>query len=153
MGGEDLWKLKSQQPHLFARQNQNIETEAPKRKLPPGFEETSTPGWLYNADRQVFLETATQRSLWFDRAAGVHRDFVQGEDISSDLAVSSGAAAAGVKSAPGKQARHVVIMDLHKAAEAFKIDLSHLDRPAAMLAVYGSIAGALPAELVARALH
>merc|ERR1719305_1633479 len=50
-------------------------------------------------------------------------------------------------------ARHLVIMDLHKAADVFKLDLNHLDRPAAMLAVYRSAAGAIPPDVAAKCLH
>lgn len=152
--GKDLWKLKSQQPHLFARQNQSAEADAPKRSLPPGFEETASPGWLWNPERKIFLETATHRLLWLDSAAGVHRELAQGMDLAGTLAITGGAATSPSRAPePGRAARHVVIMDLHKAAEAFKLDLGHLDRPAAMLAVYGSVVGAVPAELAARALH
>jgi len=44
-------------------------------------------------------------------------------------------------------------MDLHKAAEVFKLDIAHIDRPAAMLGVYRCAAGASPAEAAARGLH
>lgn len=152
--GQDLWKLKTQQPHLFARQVQNSYAPAPRNSgCPPGFEETGAPGWLYSPERQVYMDLVTQRLLWFDRGAGVHREVAHGCDLCGLLCISGGAATAGASSTPGGQARHVVIMDLHKAAEAFKIDLSHFDRPAAMIAVYGSAAGAVPAEVAARALH
>eukprot|EP00927_Polykrikos_kofoidii_P027179 TRINITY_DN24011_c0_g1_i1.p1 TRINITY_DN24011_c0_g1~~TRINITY_DN24011_c0_g1_i1.p1 ORF type:complete len:580 (+),score=123.31 TRINITY_DN24011_c0_g1_i1:199-1740(+) len=175
--GHDLWKLKTQQPHLFARP-QDESPSALARPVPTGFKETSTPGWLQNAERQVFLEAATQKLFWLDREAGVHRELHQGENLNECLSVASAAVAVGGSSASsstpssaavgsstasspsvatpaaqGQQARHVVIMDFHKAAEAFKIDLEHIDRPAAMLAVYGNAAGAAPAELVARTLH
>jgi len=150
--GQDLWKLKTQQPHLFARQGAQEGGVVRRRALPPGFEETSKPGWLYNPERQVHLEEATQRALWFDKSAGVYRELEQGQDLSGSLSLSSGAAA-GSAPPSGQQARHVVIMDLHKAAEALKLDLSHFDRPAAMLAVYGKSTGAVPAEVAARALH
>jgi len=151
--GQDLWKLKSQQPHLFAWQQQlQGAAPTPQSALPPGFESAS-PGWLRNPERQVFQEAATQRTLWLDHRTGAHHELAQGDDLSGALSVASGAATAGKPAAAGKPARHVVIMDLHKAAEALKLSLSHLCRPAAMLAVYGSRPGAVPAEVAARAFH
>lgn len=151
--GKDLWKLKSQQPHLFARQNLNSQANAPKRNLPAGFEESASSGWLYNAERRIFMEAATRRMLWIDQNSGLYQELHQGQDHSGTLTLSGGAAASNAKATSGNQARHVVIMDLHKAAEAFKIDLGHIDRPAAMLAVYGRAAGTVPAEVGAKVLH
>eukprot|EP00747_Dinoflagellata_sp_TGD_P209726 gnl/TRDRNA2_/TRDRNA2_83100_c1_seq1.p1 gnl/TRDRNA2_/TRDRNA2_83100_c1~~gnl/TRDRNA2_/TRDRNA2_83100_c1_seq1.p1 ORF type:complete len:392 (+),score=52.29 gnl/TRDRNA2_/TRDRNA2_83100_c1_seq1:68-1177(+) len=56
----------------------------------------------------------------------------------------------------GAASRHVVINDLRKAASAMKLDLGHLDSPAAMFAVYdgrASAGGAAQAEAAAKGLH
>ena len=42
---------------------------------------------------------------------------------------------------------------LHKAADVFKLDLSHLDKPAAMMAVYRHAEGALAPETAAKGVH
>lgn len=146
--GKDLWKLKNQQPHLFQRRPADGQGTN-KWHYPAGFEESSTPGWLFNPERQVFLSADLQRRLWLDGEAKVYRELHEGEDLSDTLAVRGAATRAG----KGSDARHVVIMDLHKAAEAFKLDLSHLDKPAAMLAVYSQVAGGVPSEVAARSLH
>lgn len=49
-------------------------------------------------------------------------------------------------------AKNVVIKDLHRVAESLKADIKHLDRPAAMLGVFGS-AGANQAEVVAKGYY
>eukprot|EP00929_Paragymnodinium_shiwhaense_P013065 TRINITY_DN120922_c0_g1_i1.p1 TRINITY_DN120922_c0_g1~~TRINITY_DN120922_c0_g1_i1.p1 ORF type:complete len:523 (-),score=129.98 TRINITY_DN120922_c0_g1_i1:152-1720(-) len=146
----ELWKLKNLQPHLFNRQpGQSSETG---RKYPPGFEETGTPGWLFNYERQLLLEEQTQKMYWIDGPSGQQREAHEGVDFSTVVTLK-GAAAANAEKSQGHQAKHVAIMDFHKAAEAFKIDFAHIDRPAAMLAVYGNAEGAVPAEVAAKSLH
>merc|ERR1712118_15797 len=49
-----------------------------------------------------------------------------------------------------------VIPSLHRVGQALKVDLDHLDRPAAMLGVFGAPAdgeGGVPVDVSARLLH
>jgi len=180
--GYKLWKLKSNNPQLFAnieRVNAALAAEAAEggggavaaAALPPGIERVSQ-GWLLHGERQLWMEETSQRCLWFNAAQGAHRDFLIGEDLSADLSLSgvatvssAGASAdrpgarsgtsASSASAPSSpsSARHLVIMDLHKVADVLKLDLAHVDRPAAMLAVYKHEVGALTPEVAVRGLH
>merc|ERR1712113_836471 len=63
---------------------------------------------------------------------------------------TGGAEAAASSQVPSK---HLVIMDLHKAAEVYKLDFLHIDKPAAMLAAYKHVEGALSPEAAAKGLH
>lgn len=172
-----LYKLKSSKPHLFV----NIEKlkEAPviaaaspdnTNQKSSEFEQVSA-GWLFHSERQLYLEQASQRCLWHDAAAGVYREYIFGDDLTSELTLSGVATASSSSKAPrkpsasqagtttavasacGQSARHLVIMDLHKAADMFKLDLDHMDRPAAMLAVYKHVDDAMAPELAAKGLH
>merc|ERR1712194_694844 len=51
--------------------------------------------------------------------------------------------------------KHVVIPDLHRVGQALKVSLDHLDRPAAMLAVFGDATElkGVPADVAARGFH
>lgn len=174
--GYKLWKLKSSQPHLFAN-IERMREAAPgdavggsqaSQGLPPGFKQVSG-GWLLHSEKNFYLEESSQRCLWRDPASGVYRELASGEDLGNELALAGAAttstcsrATAGKTGAVGSassssssssSARHLVIMDLHKAADMFKFDLSHIDRPAAMLAVYRHAEGAVPPELASRCLH
>eukprot|EP00928_Gymnodinium_smaydae_P012045 TRINITY_DN14394_c0_g2_i1.p1 TRINITY_DN14394_c0_g2~~TRINITY_DN14394_c0_g2_i1.p1 ORF type:complete len:570 (-),score=149.66 TRINITY_DN14394_c0_g2_i1:141-1850(-) len=145
---------------------------------PPGFERVA-PGWLYHIEKQLFFEEATNRTLWLDKRGAVTREFAAGEDLSSELALSGAATAAGSASSSSSSsaaaakgagasaaavapaaaatatnaARHAVIMDLHKAADMFKLDWLHMDKPAAMLAVYKRADGAVAPEIAAKGMH
>lgn len=179
--GYKLWKLKSSQPHLFA----NIERmrgfggsatgdptvggQAPQGV--PGFDHVAA-GWLFHSDRQVYMEEASRRCLWYDSTAGIYRELAAGEDLVGELALTGAAttssssrvvapnkastlpaASPSSSSSPTTSARHLVIIDLHKAADMFKFDLTHIDRPAAMLAVYKHAEGAALPETAAKCLH
>lgn len=158
----ELWKLKSTQPHRFAQSNSNSllaqTLDQAKPSAPAGFAESTVHGWMLHSDRRLMLEAASYRQLWLDEA-GLHHEAHEASDLSSSLlvvgaaAAQSGAQASGGAGGATPSARHVVIMDFHKAAEVFKIDLEHIERPASMLAVYGSVAGTVPAEVAARSLH
>lgn len=174
--GHKLWKLKSSQPHLFlnARQiKEGTPGASSNRSSPvgiPGFEQVRS-GWLFHSERQLYLEESTQKILWHDTNAGVYSEYNFGEDLSAELVFSgvattssasratgskppSGAgAAATTGSARQQSARHLVIMDLHKAADMFKLDLNHMDKPAAMIAVYKHSEGAVAPEMAAKGLH
>lgn len=173
--GYKLWKLKSSQPHLFAnidrlkdgaRATPGADSSSDAGSI-PGFERCAA-GWLYQKQHQLFLEEATNRCLYFDADTNTYRDFNVGEDLSAELTLtgvattsstsnaagSRQASAASAPSLSGQQsARHLVIMDLHKAADIFKLDFTHMDRPAAMLAVYKHIDGAVAPEAAAKGLH
>jgi len=173
--GYKLWKLKSSQPHLFAnidrlkegaRTTQGAESSGHPSSM-PGFERCAA-GWLYQKQHQLFLEEATNRCLYFDADTNTYRDFNVGEDLSAELTLTGVATTSSIsKSAGGRQtnaasasstsgqqsARHLVIMDLHKAADIFKLDFTHMDRPAAMLAVYKHIEGGVAPEAAAKGLH
>lgn len=151
---KDLYKLKNKKPHLFVRQDQNPIIVSPSENgIPTGFEFVGRCGWLANKDRNMFLHKADSRYLWFDEHSSIYRDADFGVDLTEELSLSSGAARIGTSCSSGNAPKHVAIMDLHRAADAFKLDISHLDRPSAMLAVYGGTESEISADLVARSFH
>lgn len=52
----------------------------------------------------------------------------------------AGTAVTAIATAPAAP-KHVVVPDLHRAGQAMKVELDHLDRPASMLAVFGVVGG------------
>lgn len=174
-----LWKLKINEPHLFSNIDKVNEDPDVVPRLPPGFKHVTLPrggiarGWLAHSAKQFFLEEKTDRCVWFDTTPGVHRELHDGDDVSAGLSLVGSAASTVAATAvlPSKSkgistaerssgstgghplARHLVINDLHKAAEVFKLDLAHLGKPAAMLAVYGSAEDGLPPDVAVKSLH
>lgn len=127
-------------------------------------------------DRLLWLDT-TNRVY---RELSLGDDFLAGGrlSISATAAIASpgtaagaangrpGGAAAGASTAGGSSssggpsrtpsaaaARHLVITDLHKVADVYNLQLGHLDRPAMMLAAYGSIPGGTPPDIAVKGLH
>ncbi|CAE7279470.1 ark1 [Symbiodinium necroappetens] len=148
--GKDLWKLKANNPELFAKQGAGD-------AVPPGFEETDKAGWYYNRADKIFWVRSTRQLLWFDEESGEHKELYEGQIL--PLAFGGGAAtsseATGAAGATGAKPvpKTVVIPDLHRVASALKTELSHVDRPAAMLGVFGGgemTARAFPEKLVKR---
>eukprot|EP00929_Paragymnodinium_shiwhaense_P006384 TRINITY_DN10970_c0_g1_i2.p1 TRINITY_DN10970_c0_g1~~TRINITY_DN10970_c0_g1_i2.p1 ORF type:complete len:572 (+),score=159.38 TRINITY_DN10970_c0_g1_i2:78-1718(+) len=182
---QSLWNMKLERPELFRseadKKKDGKRLPDEEDAIPPGFEPCGKAGWLHNAARQAFFEVETGRLLWFDSAANEYRDLHEGASLAL---IFSGAAATGLgkrasavvppagtpaaggatPSASSKAAassgkatapRQVMVPDLHRTAQALKADLSHLDRPSALLAVFGAASGAAAAatEAAAPALH
>eukprot|EP00439_Symbiodinium_sp_Y106_P024253 s3676_g2.t4 len=143
--GKDLWKLKANNPELFAKQGAGD-------AVPPGFEETDKAGWYYNRADKIFWVRSTRKLLWFDEESGEHKELYEGQVLL--LAFGGGAASSEAKATGAKPVpKTVVIPDLHRVASALKTELSHVDRPAAMLGVFGGgemTARAFPERLVKR---
>ncbi|CAE8692921.1 unnamed protein product [Polarella glacialis] len=148
--GKDLWKLKAHSPELFPDQ-------AASDAVPPGFEPTtSTPGLYYNRNRKVFFLAATRKILWLEEESGEYRDLYDGQSLSHSF--TGGASSLGDSLLrPGVKAaakpKIVVIPDLHRVASALKADLGHIDRPFAMLGVFGGGDCAEKADVAARGFH
>jgi len=152
--GTDLWKLKASRPELFG-----VGAAAPSNpgqaKPPPGFVKfADQPGWLCNPHTGVYLNRVNGEFFCKDSNTNQFYALHRGEDISSTLSVRGDAAACSGKG--GIASKHVVINDLHKAALSMKLDLGHLDSPAAMFAIYDGRAiagGPAQAEAAAKGFH
>eukprot|EP00421_Protoceratium_reticulatum_P041313 CAMPEP_0168456562 /NCGR_PEP_ID=MMETSP0228-20121227/51358_1 /TAXON_ID=133427 /ORGANISM="Protoceratium reticulatum, Strain CCCM 535 (=CCMP 1889)" /LENGTH=527 /DNA_ID=CAMNT_0008471499 /DNA_START=47 /DNA_END=1626 /DNA_ORIENTATION=+ len=171
-----LWRLRQDKPELFAHQAQQEALVSEQESLPLGFRPCEREGWLYHPDKKAYLEKSTRRLYWLDASTSTYQDLYEGDSM--PVVFASGAAtvqdvckepsqggAAGASSGPRRGSaqaaaggpshglKHVAIPDLHRAAEALKVDLDHLDRPAAMLAVFGPAGDAASAEAAACGLH
>ncbi|CAE8615338.1 unnamed protein product, partial [Polarella glacialis] len=114
---------------------------------PAGFVPYGEEGWWNNPQTGVYLEPIGKRQMWLDAEAKEFRDLFEGS-LAEGLTVAGGAATS-LRGAGGLAApKHLFIPDLHKTALALKKDLSHLDGPAAMLAVFESGAGAVHERLI-----
>mmetsp|Transcript_13990 Transcript_13990/g.25854 ORF Transcript_13990/g.25854 Transcript_13990/m.25854 type:complete len:518 (-) Transcript_13990:23-1576(-) len=142
---QNLWNVKQERPELFGAAAPLQAT--PAAAVPSGFEKCGQEGWLRHTGRNLYLEVDTGKLYWFDAIANEYKDFCEGTSMplavvgSAAVSLGRGASpATSSKSTPGAKPvapRHVVIPDLHRTALALKLDLDHLDRPAAFLAVYG----------------
>jgi len=149
--------------------------------LPPGFELCGRDGWLHHSGKGIFLEIATGQQLWFDVAANSYEELHVGALL--DLVCTGGAATSlgstastssrsrglsprevhvaeqpsstGANTARQPAPRHLIVPDLHRTAQVFKADLDHLDRPAALVALFGSVTGSsmAPTDAAAVGLH
>jgi len=148
------------------------ESESEDEKLPdppPGFLDSGHEGYFHHPGRNAFFEQRTGRICWLNSATGEFLDLHQGQDVGLGVQASattrlgggSGAGSSGtgtVASSPGGTRRpspkHVVIPDLHRAGQALRVTLDHLDRPCAMLGVFcdGGAEG-VPVDIAARGLH
>lgn len=154
--GKDLYKLKMERPELFGNAGGAVEAAAASGiKIPQGFMRVNdVPGWVYNPAVGVYMNKENGKFFCRDATTGSFYDLHKGEDISSALAVRGDAAACAKTG--GAASRNVVINDIRKAASAMKLDLAHLDSPAAMFAVYDGrplAGGAGQAEQAAKGLH
>ncbi|CAE7471884.1 unnamed protein product, partial [Symbiodinium sp. KB8] len=136
----NLSYVKQHRPELFKGKGTVEEADS---SAPPGFKPTED-GLLHNPDTGVFLDTKGRR-LWFDAKAKDYRELFEG--ISTPFGVAGGAA---TSTGTGTPPKHFFIPDLHRTALALKVDLSHLDRPAAVLAVLDSAAAAPHEKLIRR---
>lgn len=158
-----LWRLKQTKPELFAQTGEKEEED-----VPPGFKPSGEPGWFYNADRRAYYHSSTERLCWLDEVTGERRDLNEGDTwtvgfvggaavslgksspSSSSSSSAPGAAGTSQKSVP----KQVQIPDLHKAADALRIDLGHLDKPASLVAIFAAgESGSIPPEVAARGFH
>lgn len=172
-----LWKLKQEKPDLFSKEDlDQIERNRVETMPPPmGFRPTVEQGWFYHPDRHVYWEAATGRRCWLDETSGEKKDLHEGDvygvvfaggatfsmgqttgtSLSSRAGKSSSGSASAVAAAALKQRpapKHVLVPDMHRAAESLRIDLAHLDRPSSLLAVFAPLGLATP-EAAARSLH
>eukprot|EP00401_Gymnodinium_catenatum_P030817 CAMPEP_0117623554 /NCGR_PEP_ID=MMETSP0784-20121206/88706_1 /TAXON_ID=39447 /ORGANISM="" /LENGTH=252 /DNA_ID=CAMNT_0005427507 /DNA_START=116 /DNA_END=870 /DNA_ORIENTATION=+ len=152
--GTHMWRLKQEKPELFEQKEKEATPESSAEKLPPGFKPCETKGWLYNADRNIFLEEKTLRLFWFDEAGSTHRPLNEG--LTRPAAFLGGATAvpeqgnmgsvrSGMADTPSAKLpipKHILISDLHSAAKVLKMNFDHFDRPAGLLAIIGAAAGA-----------
>lgn len=146
---------------LFAPAESDSESE-PLPTPPPGFQECTHEGYLYNQAKNIFFEKTTGRICWLDAVSGAFHDHHVGEIM--NLTFLPAAATRLDSSSGGKpqlrtvaqqNPKHVVIPDLHRAALALRVDLDHLDRPAAMLGIFGAGTSedCVPVDIAARGLH
>lgn len=151
-----------EKPELFGRTDQ----QESEQRLggPPGFERCDREDWLLHPVRQVFWEQASGRLSWFDATTNEFRDlhegstqtctFVGGASARFGSIAAIAAAARGVASGRDQAPKTVVITDLHRVAQALKMDLGHLDKPSALVAVFGASAGGgVPIDVAARVFH
>lgn len=156
--GKDLWRLKKEKPELFAQQEQKEQQVGPEA-VPPGFEATAQPGWHYNRERNIFFIQAARKFLWFDEDAQIHRELREGDILpmaftggATSVAAQTTNASVLLNSKEAPPPKHVSIMDLHRAAQALKTDINHLDRPTSMLGVFGGTSTD-KVEVAARSYH
>ncbi|CAJ1418914.1 unnamed protein product [Effrenium voratum] len=118
---------------------------------PPGFEECEHEQWLYNSSTQEFFSKKTGALAWLNSSTGMFCPIREGLQIPEAHFVSGTAALA-------ETCKTVVIPDLHRVAAALKVPFDHVDKPAAMVAVFAPGAASASAEMVApsalaRAFH
>eukprot|EP00929_Paragymnodinium_shiwhaense_P113088 TRINITY_DN81354_c0_g1_i1.p1 TRINITY_DN81354_c0_g1~~TRINITY_DN81354_c0_g1_i1.p1 ORF type:complete len:486 (+),score=133.11 TRINITY_DN81354_c0_g1_i1:176-1633(+) len=154
--GKDLWKLKAERPDLFDGSAAHKADATPGVWRPPAgyVRVTNMPGWFFNQQLCVYLNKEEPKKLFCrNDETGELYQLHRGEDVDS-LSVRGDASAIAGKT--GGASKHVVINDLHRAAQSMKCDLSHLDSPAAMFAVYdgrSAVGGAPMAQAAAQGFH
>jgi hypothetical protein len=127
-----------------------------KEPPPPGYEPRGDPLYLHNAALNLYYEITTCNIVWKDPTSGKMAPFHRGLDLPYCF---KGHAVArvdkGSVSARQPAPKSVAIPDLHRAGTALKMNLDHLDRPAAMVGVYGNAeeGNGVPADVTARTFH
>mmetsp|Transcript_106810 Transcript_106810/g.300247 ORF Transcript_106810/g.300247 Transcript_106810/m.300247 type:complete len:507 (-) Transcript_106810:101-1621(-) len=145
--------IQATKPELFTRRSPGVEGGEPRFKPPPGFEACDRPGWLHNADKNVYFSKNTGRLCWLDLDRDVFRDLRQGDALALTF-VAAAATRLGASASKQPAPKHVVIPDLHRVAQALRVDVDHLDRPAAMLGVFGIPPdGGVSVDASARGIH
>lgn len=151
--GKDLYRLKQERPDLFQTASAADASAASGGKRLHGFVELpGAPDWLHNAERALYYHRESTKFYCKDPGTGEQYEYHDGDDMSGNVTVRCDAAACTGSGPLG--CKHVLIGDLHRAAAAMKLSLSHHDSPAAMYAVFDSnTSGGAAAEAAAKGLH
>lgn len=155
--GKDLYKLKQERPDLFHTAGAADASAASGGKKLHGFVELpGNPDWLLNVERALYYHRETSKFYCKDPSTGEQYEYHDGDDMSGNVSARCDASACAGQGA-GKGAassKHVLISDLHRAASAMKLSLTHHDSPASMYAIFDSNAsGGAVAEAAAKGLH
>jgi len=152
--GHNLYWLKSQKPELFTFKLPDKADASGQGKdaLAPGFQKYCE-GWHFNPQSEEFVDVEGGRRFALDRGSAQYYRVHEGTTWETELSILADASVFnGTAMAP--RCRKVLIADLHRAAAALKLDVSHLDRPAAVFAVFdGGGPEAQPAENAAKGFH
>eukprot|EP00397_Hematodinium_sp_SG-2012_P035027 GEMP01037625.1.p1 GENE.GEMP01037625.1~~GEMP01037625.1.p1 ORF type:complete len:568 (+),score=111.31 GEMP01037625.1:56-1705(+) len=115
----------------------------------PGFEKL-TDDWWWNETRQIGYMKSTDL---FYKVNPATKDYIQIHQ-SQETGITFHADATFMQGRrPKQEDRHVMVKDLQKAGAALKLPLDHLDRPAALFAVYDGHQGTACAEYCAKNFH
>ncbi|CAE8636709.1 unnamed protein product [Polarella glacialis] len=136
--GHNLYWLKNQRPELFQPIDPKTASLINESMKPPepGFQ-VFCDGWFMNPQTEEFIDAVTNQRYALVRESGEYCLVREGESWDAELSVGAADAStsSGIRgtAAPCKK---LFIADLHRAAQVLKLDLSHLDRPAALFAVF-----------------
>eukprot|EP00746_Dinoflagellata_sp_MGD_P128078 gnl/MRDRNA2_/MRDRNA2_62508_c0_seq1.p1 gnl/MRDRNA2_/MRDRNA2_62508_c0~~gnl/MRDRNA2_/MRDRNA2_62508_c0_seq1.p1 ORF type:complete len:524 (-),score=82.63 gnl/MRDRNA2_/MRDRNA2_62508_c0_seq1:108-1616(-) len=140
MGGRSgqelaLAQLKNFCPELFKHRERmeaigkSEESQDLVSKVPAGFVAMQdAEGWYWNPEEGTLWAIETKKFFMFDQATGEKYELNDPMEYDMDVAVAGTSSASAV-------GRRLIIPDLHKVSLALKLKITHLDSPAALLAV------------------
>ncbi|CAL1136549.1 unnamed protein product [Cladocopium goreaui] len=147
--GTPMWKIKAQ------LQEQQASAQTGPLKVPEGFKQVEKgKPMYYNDKRQVYWSGEDGKTYVYDAVMEKYSLLYDGKAFDMRIAVGS------CFHEKAFQARHVLVKDLAKAAQAMRMSVEHLDRPCALYALYeghrgkpGSGSANVCAEFCVKQLH
>lgn len=126
-----------------SKRPQNSNTQAPTL-LPPlnkqaqmkQSEPPPSSKWYYSEKRNIFWSTVDYKLYVLDPVTRMPAELH--ESVTNEMKISVGACF----HESSTQARHILVKDLNKAAQSLRTSIEHLDRPAAIYALYEGHRGA-----------
>uniref|UniRef100_A0A7S4ST94 peptidylprolyl isomerase n=1 Tax=Alexandrium monilatum TaxID=311494 RepID=A0A7S4ST94_9DINO len=129
--GAPLWRFT-----LRKEEQRRLQEEENKQQVaPPDGFVWHSDGWYFNPQQKVFWQLGTQKYFLYSEASKQYTEIRQAASIEKEFRVSVDASCLHRPGCP-REDRHVIIRDLAKAAQALRMPIDHLPRPAALFAVY-----------------
>jgi len=107
------------------------EEEYQRHGVPEGFAHHSG-SWYRHPQQNIFWHFDTQKLYLYNELAKGYTEVHPGESIDGELHLSADASSIHRDC----RARHVIVRDLSKAAQALRRPIDHLPRPCALFAIY-----------------
>jgi len=129
--GAPLWRFT-----LRKEEQRRLQDEESRQKVaPPDGFVWHSDGWYWNPQQKVFWQLSTQKYFLYNEATKAYTEIRQAASIDRELRLVADTSCLHRPGCP-REDRHVIIRDLTKAAQALRMPIDHLPRPAALFAVY-----------------
>mmetsp|Transcript_113000 Transcript_113000/g.314443 ORF Transcript_113000/g.314443 Transcript_113000/m.314443 type:complete len:579 (+) Transcript_113000:176-1912(+) len=130
--GAPLWRFTLRKEE---QRRQQEEDEDKQQVVPPDGFVLHSEGLYWNPKQKVWWQSSTQKYYIFNEASKQYSEVKQAASIEQEFRLVVDASCMHRQGCP-REDRHVIIRDLAKAAQALRMPIDHLPRPAAMFAVY-----------------
>lgn len=126
--GTPLWRFTQRRDEL----QKTLGEEELDATVPDGFEPRND-GWHFHPKHNIYWRASTRRYYRLNEFSKSYNEIVREPSAEKELRLMADASSAHERV---REDRHVIVRDLSKAAQAMKMPIDHLAKPAALFAVY-----------------